>query len=263
MSARPAATRADSSDSIAASAATVSAGSSRVLTSAGSIAGREGAGSECGSAPIRASGVGTRTHSSVTTMMPTRDPGIAEWRRGASTMMSATSTAAPTAHGTYDQSAAMSAWPAATIAFELCSPGSTVAPEKSAGTCCMKMMTAIPRVKPSMTGQGMKDTERPSRRAPAMSTMRPARRLTVATAATPCCATIGSSTTTIAPVGPETCTFEPPKTAAMMPATIAVMSPASALTPELTPKPRASGSATMPTVTPATRSDRQVDRSER
>ena len=62
----------------------------------------------------------------------------------------------------------------------------------------------------------------------------------------------------MAPVGPETCTFEPPKIAAMSPATIAVMRPASALSPELTPKPSASGSATMPTVTPATRSPRQV-----
>ena len=36
----------------------------------------------------------------------------------------------------------------------------------------------------------------------------------------------GTSTTVIAPVGPETCTFEPPKTAATRPATMAVMSPA-------------------------------------
>ena len=41
---------------------------------------------------------------------------------------------------------------------------------------------------------------------------------------------------------------------------LAVMSPASALTPELTPKASASGSATMPTVRPASRSDRQLRR---
>ena len=65
---------------------------------------------------------------------------------------------------------------------------------------------------------------------------------------------------TIAPVGPETCTGEPPKTAAMRPATIAVMRPASALRPELTPNPSASGSATMPTVSPESRSVRHVRR---
>ena len=37
---------------------------------------------------------------------------------------------------------------------------------------------------------------------------------------TPCAATIGASTTTIAPVGPETCTFDPPNTAATTPAMI-------------------------------------------
>jgi hypothetical protein len=84
--------------------------------------------------------------------------------------------------------------------------------------------------------------------------------LTSATAPIPCAATIGASTTTMAPVGPETCTFDPPKTAATRPATIAVMSPASAPAPELTPKASASGSATMPTVRPATRSARQLER---
>ena len=43
-------------------------------------------------------------------------------------------------------------------------------------------------------------------------------------------------------------------------ATIAVTSPASAPTPELTPKPSASGRATIPTVSPASRSPRHVRR---
>ena len=58
--------------------------------------------------------------------------------------------------------------------------------------------------------------------------MIPASTLTTATAAMPCAATIGASTTTIAPVGPDTWTFDPPNTAAMTPATIAVISPAAA-----------------------------------
>ncbi|BAS10315.1 hypothetical protein AHiyo4_37370 [Arthrobacter sp. Hiyo4] len=61
----------------------------------------------------------------------------------------------------------------------------------------------------------------------------------------------------MAPVGPDTWTGEPPITAATSPATIAVMRPASAPTPELTPNAKASGSATMPTVMPASRSTRQ------
>ena len=65
----------------------------------------------------------------------------------------------------------------------------------------------------------------------------------------------------MAPVGPETWTWEPPMTAATSPATIAVMSPASAPTPELTPNASASGNATMPTVIPASTSVRQDCRS--
>ncbi len=93
--------------------------------------------------------------------------------------------------------------------------------------------------------------------------MTPASTATTGTTPTPYCTTIGASTTTIAPVGPDTCTFDPPKTAATTPATIAVMRPTSAPTPELTPNASARGSATTPTVTPASRSPRQVWRSIR
>jgi hypothetical protein len=81
------------------------------------------------------------------------------------------------------------------------------------------------------------------------------------TADAPKWATIGSSTTVIAPVGPETWKFDPPKTAATKPATIAVMRPAAAPTPDATPNASASGSATTPTVIPARMSLRyEVDR---
>ena len=109
----------------------------------------------------------------------------------------------------------------------------------------------------------MIETTFPSRSSPVPITISPASSVTAAIAPAPWLATIGSSTTTIAPVGPETCTFDPPKTAASRPATIAVIRPCSAVSPELTPKPSASGSATMPTVTPATRSARQVFGSRR
>ena len=116
------------------------------------------------------------------------------------------------------------------------------------------MIAAMPSVKPSTTGHGMKATARPSPLMPRMTTSSPAIRDTSAMLPTPWTATTGASTTTIAPVGPETWTCEPPMTAATRPATTAVMSPASAPTPELTPNASASGRATIPTVIPASRS---------
>ena len=65
----------------------------------------------------------------------------------------------------------------------------------------------------------------------------------------------------MAPVGPETCRLDPPKTAATRPATIAQTRPAAAPRPLVIPKARASGSATTPTVTPATTSAGQDRRS--
>ena len=61
----------------------------------------------------------------------------------------------------------------------------------------------------------------------------------------------------MAPVGPEIWKFEPPNTAATMPAITAVTMPAVAPAPDVTPKPSASGNATNATVTPASRSTRQ------
>ena len=118
------------------------------------------------------------------------------------------------------------------------------------------MIAAIPRVNPSMTGHGMKVTDRPSPVTPAASTMSPARTVTSAMLPTPYWRTTGASTTAIAPVGPDTWTCEPPNTAATSPATTAVTSPAAAPTPELMPNASASGSATTPTVRPASTSRR-------
>ena len=125
------------------------------------------------------------------------------------------------------------------------------------------MIAAMPRVNPSITGQGMKVTARPSPVIPAVSTSTPASRVTSAMLPRPCWATIGASTTAMAPVGPDTWTFDPPKTAATSPATTAVVSPAAAPTPELMPNASASGRATTPTVTPARASRRQDVRSPR
>ena len=80
---------------MAASAAIVPAAGSRVGRAAGSMTGRLGAGSDCGIASIVAKGLGTIPASTVTTMMPTSDPGIDSWIFGATTMQTATIATAP------------------------------------------------------------------------------------------------------------------------------------------------------------------------
>ena len=92
------ATRAESRDSIAASAATVAAAGNSTPSSSGSMCGSEGAGRLAGIAPIVASGPGISTASSATTAIPMRDPGIEGWIRGAITMHAATMATAPSAH---------------------------------------------------------------------------------------------------------------------------------------------------------------------
>ena len=72
-----AATRAESRDSIAASAATVRAGPISEVTRDGEAVGNAGAGMMCGSAPIRASGMRARTTTVETTAMAMREPGTA------------------------------------------------------------------------------------------------------------------------------------------------------------------------------------------
>lgn len=97
VSAIEAATRPDNSDSTAASAATVAAVGRSAPSAVGSSAGRLGAGRPAGSAPMRVSGFGITSASRLTTTMPTSDPGIAAWMRGASSMHAATIRAAATA----------------------------------------------------------------------------------------------------------------------------------------------------------------------
>ena len=67
-------------------------------------------------------------------------------------------------------------------------------------------------------------------------------------------ATMPCTTTTKAPVGPPICVSEPPRAEIKNPATTAVYKPACGDTPEEIAKAIASGSATRPTVRPATRS---------
>ena len=57
------------------------------------------------------------------------------------------------------------------------SPSAATLPN-AAGTCCRKMIVAMPRVNPSITGQGMNVTALPSPVTPAASTMNPANTVT-------------------------------------------------------------------------------------
>jgi len=81
---------------------------------------------------------------------------------------------------------------------------------------------AIPAVKPVVTGCGMYSISRPSRSRPIPTRMAPAIRPAVRSPDRPKRAWIGASTTTKAAVGPVTWVREPPRSATIAPATIAV-----------------------------------------
>ncbi len=111
----------------------------------------------------------------------TREPGNSTWMRGATHMIPTTTSTAAMGHTRVDQSTCASPWAAATAAL-LLGPAAT---PNAAGTCCRKITTAIPTVKPSMTGHGMYPTSRPSFSAPTASTITPPSTDTTATAPTP------------------------------------------------------------------------------
>src|SRR3954452_18941173 len=106
------------------------------------------------------------------------------------------------------------------------------------------MIVASPSVKASTTGHGTNARYLPTPAAAMPTSTTPATTPTTSTPCAPYRATIGTSTTVIAPVGPDTWTCEPPNTAATRPAMIAVTSPARAPSPVVIPNASASGSAT-------------------
>src|SRR5262245_35501788 len=114
------------------------------------------------------------------------------------------------------------------------------------------MITAMPEVKPTITGFGMNLMTPPSCATPIASRMHPAMSVATCRPSMPYCAVIPASTAMKAPVGPEICTRVPPRSEVASPATIAVYRPCSGFAPEAMANAIASGSATMPTITPAT-----------
>jgi len=149
------------------------------------MTGRDGAGIEAGIVPMVASGVGSSQASTATTAIPISEPGIEGWIRGAITITAATISAAPIAHTRCATSARARDCTAAISAFELSSPGSAGVAVVICGICCRKMMQAMPRVNPSITGHGMIETTFPSLSSPVTVTMSPASSVTAMIASAP------------------------------------------------------------------------------
>ena len=112
-------------------------------------------------------------------------------------------------------------------------------------------MTAMPAVKPTMTGSGMYLITAPRRAKPNTSRITPAISVAICKPAMPCCAVMIASTAMKAPVGPEICTRVPPNMEVSSAATIAVYIPCSGRAPDAMANAMASGSTTIPITKPA------------
>ena len=177
----PEATRAESRDSIAASVAMETAGISRLPSAAGSTEGMEGAGRECGSAPIRGMSSASSSVATVASNTAIRLAGRALLSLGSRYITAATPATTASVCTTVGRVACDAL---STAARKVLWPGVASVPV-ARGTCWRKMMAAMPRVKPSTTGQGMKATARPSPLAPRIMTSSPASTETRAMLPTP------------------------------------------------------------------------------
>ena len=140
--------------------------------------------------------------------------------------------------------------------FDTKSLGTSVNPSpKKSLICVEKIVSAIPAVKPTTTGYGINFTTVPSRNRPIRINIIPAISVATARPVRPNSVMIPATITMKAPVGPPICTELPPKADTMNPPIIAVISPIVGLTPDAMPKAMANGRATIPTTTPAVRSD--------
>ena len=88
--------------------------------------------------------------------------------------------------------------------------------------CVEAISSAMPLVKPMVTGRGMNLTAAPRPVSPMTMSIAPAIIVTSARPATPNFATMPATITTNAPVGPPICMREPPSAEIKPPATIAV-----------------------------------------
>lgn len=133
----------------------------------------------------------------------------------------------------------------------------TPKPKKSL-ICVLKISTAIPDVKPTVTGYGMYLIIVPRRAIPIKNKMTPAIIVQIARFSGPYFALIPYRITMNAPVGPPMETRVPPRPEIIKPAITAVNIPACGGTPDAIANAMASGSATTPTVSPAIESARKA-----
>ncbi len=121
----------------------------------------------------------------------------------------------------------------------------------------LKMLTAMPAVNPVMTGCGMYLTRVPRRSSPARTSIAPAIRVATIMPSYPWFAMTLNTTGMKAAVGPPICTREPPSSEIRKPAMIAVCRPTAGDAPDAIASAIDSGSATIATVSPASRSRRK------
>jgi hypothetical protein len=229
----------------------VKAGATSPCTSAHDRLGQRGRGTADEISPKRLPMVSTsnppRRTSSVHATSATNGAGIVRFTFGHRSRM-----ARPTAETAMADGLALPALRAKAIHFSAKSVGTgPIRSPSRSFTWLLKMMTAMPLVNPVTSGAGMNLMAAPSRATPKPIRMAPARKVATDSPSMPYRWTMPYTRTTNAPVGPPICTRLPPSALTRKPATTAVYSPAAGGTPLAMAKAMDSGSATMPTMTPA------------
>ena len=123
-------------------------------------------------------------------------------------------------------------------------------PRKSL-TCKVAMTIPIPDVNPRVTGSGMYSISRPKRNSAISTKIIPENNVAISRPLRPNCWVTGNKITTKAAVGPEILKRDPPVSAIIIPATMAVYKPCCGGTPLAMASAMESGIAIMPTVNPA------------
>ena len=247
----PSATTALSSDSMAASSAIVTAGPARLRTSSMVTCGTCGTGNPPPTVPKREPMVsmGRLNRCAIAVVATNATKGAGTLREMRGHQISIAIVAAVMAVAEYEM---VPAWAAYACHFAQKSTGTDAIVRPNASLICPeKMMSAIPLVKPIMTGCGTNLITPPRRMAPMPMSRSPAMTVAMRRPSIPYFATIPAIMMTNAPVGPPICTREPPSAEMMNPATIAVMRPRSGVTPLAIAKAMDSGSATTATIMPA------------
>ncbi len=101
------------------------------------------------------------------------------------------------------------------------SPGTAISRPRKSRSWVLAITTAMPLVKPMITGRGMYFTAEPVPVSPMMTSITPAINVHMNRPSTPYCAMMPDTTTTNAPVGPPIWKREPPRAEIRNPVMIA------------------------------------------